>query len=395
MKPKRLLVMLAVMSMALLATARNEQVKLWSEGLLRWDDFKGLPTLLLTPSSMVVTLDVDSRIEGTGNHQRVALEALAKMHCDQSSADSTRCTPQRLRYHQLQFDLLEYYRRRLQDEINNGSTGIEVEKRLNEFRNEYRKRCEQIDLETGQGTDDHRLQDWEYTVRRQLDELGLPPVPRVSARKWNYGIYGGVGAEFPTGRLHDNFNGSATFQIGLTGGYRDLRLKADIAYGQPGLRNKNIFNVPDSAGFAMQGNGSSSATHLMVGVQLGYTVLRHGRLSVTPNVGMHYSVISWELENYSYLKTDDGDHLRYITSTERRRLHSCNWMASIDFDIRLASHVNASPILGGSDREQFTSNLRITPWVARAGYDKCDPAVKGYSFGFTVAYLGLARLLTF
>ncbi|MBP5560242.1 MAG: autotransporter outer membrane beta-barrel domain-containing protein [Muribaculaceae bacterium] len=392
---KRVFLLACAAWIAFFAVARDEQVKQWSDGMLQWSDFKGLPTLLLEPSSMVATLDVNSRIEGEGSRQRVALEALATMHCEQSAADTTRCTSQRLRYHQLQFDLLEYYRRRLQDEINNGSTGIEVEKSLKEFRNEYRTRCEQIARETSQGTDDHRLQDWEYTVRRQLDELGLPPVPRVSARKWNYGIYGGVGAEFPTGQLHDNFGASATFQLGLTGGYRDLRLKADIAYGQPGIRNANVYNVPDSAGFAMQGNASSSATHLMVGVQLGYTVLRSGRLSITPNVGMHYSVYSWELENYSWYKNEQGDHLRYITSTERRRLHSCSWMASIDFDVRLASHVNASPILGGSDREQFTSNLRITPWVARASYDKCDPAVKGYSFGFTVAYLGLARLLSF
>lgn len=393
-RSRHLLVILAVALGTMAALARSDE-KQWSDGPLHWDDFKGSPALLTVPSAMSVELNATPSVEGEGNGRRISLAATATMYRDRSAVQIGVDDPQRLRYHQLQFDLLEYYRRRLQDEINEGRSGMEVEQRLKYYREEYRSRVQQIERETENGANDHRLQDWEYTVRRQLDELGLPPVPRVSPGKWSYGIMAGVGVEIPTGQLADNFKTGATFMIGLTGGYRDLRLKADIAYSQPGISNPNIFNVPDSAGYAMQGNANSSATHLMVGVQLGYTVLKLKRLTVTPNVGLHYSVYSWETEDYTWPKNDQGEHYRLIKAVERRKLHSVGWMASIDFDIALASHVTNTPILGGRNREQFTSSLRITPWVARASYDKCDPARRGYSLGVTVAYLGLGRLLSF
>jgi len=367
--------------------------KQWSDGPLQWSDFRGTPTALTVISTMKVTLEATPRQEeGT---DKVQLAATAMMWPEQSTAILSKCDDQRLRYHQLQFDLLEYYRRCLQDEINMGMSGMEVEKRLRDYRGEYASRWAQIERETEQGANDHRLQDWEYTVRRQLDELGLPPVPRVTPGKWCYGIYAGVGAEFPTGQLKNDFGGSAIFQLGLTAGYRRVRFKADIAYGQPGAKNNNIFNVPDSAGYAMQGNARSAVTHLLVGAQLGYTVYNGRRLAITPGAGFHYNVYSWEVENYTWPKDKDGNHMRTLKSVERKTLHSFQWIASVDFDIRLHSHVTNTPMLGGSNREQFTSNLRITPWVARASFKKCDPAARGTTFGVTVCYLGLARLLSF
>ena len=101
------------------------------------------------------------------------------------------------------------------------------------------------------------------------------------------------------------------------------------------------------------------------------------------------------MENYTWPKDKDGNHMRTLKSVERKTLHSFQWIASVDFDIRLHSHVTNTPMLGGSNREQFTSNLRITPWVARASFKKCDPAARGTTFGVTVCYLGLARLLSF
>lgn len=223
------------------------------------------------------------------------------------------------------------------------------------------------------------------------------PEPATTAvtSNWSYGFYGGIGYQFPTSSLKDNFGSCVTFQVGATVGYRRLRFKADIAYGQPSLKNSNMFNVPDSAGFQMQGNSNASATHLMSGFQLGYVAWQTDRVAITPSAGLHYNGYLWDVENYSWTKDDNDIYTRHITTVERRSLHSWNWMASVDIDFKLHSHLTGQPLMGGNNHESFTSWVRVTPWVSRSVFNKCDPAVKGYNFGITVCYLGLGRITSY
>jgi len=56
---------------------------------------------------------------------------------------------------------------------------------------------------------------------------------------WGYGFQVGVGGMLPTGSLGDDFKGCAVFVGGLQGEWHNLRLKADITYGQPSFKNDN------------------------------------------------------------------------------------------------------------------------------------------------------------
>ena len=80
-------------------------------------------------------------------------------------ADTMLCTRQRLRYHQLQFDLLELMRRRLQSDLNSGMTGIDADNRLKYYRNLYAEQLAAVDEETNCGKADEKLQEWEYFTR--------------------------------------------------------------------------------------------------------------------------------------------------------------------------------------------------------------------------------------
>ena len=321
------------------------------------------------------------------------LEARAIMHRNASATSEAQSTPERLRYHQLQFDLLELMRRNLQQEINNGIDGATVEKRLKYYQDLYRQRVLQIAQETKNGALEAAVSSWEENIESQLATLGTPQVPQVTTMQGCYGIYAGVGYDMPTGKLHDNFGGSIMFHVGLTGGYKRFRVKADVAFGQPSYRNDNIFNIaPDEEGRPLQGNNSSNATHIMSSVQLGYTVLNHGRLSITPNVGGFYNRYGWDIANYSWDKDEEGRDVRTITGIEKRNLHNFSVIASIDFDINFSSRVTNTSLTGATHRERWTSSLRITPWVAHSKFNKCDPSVSGVHLGINVSYLGLARL---
>jgi hypothetical protein len=230
-------------------------------------------------------------------------------------------------------------------------------------------------------------------VRRQLEDMGVPNVPEVAQGGFVYGIYGGVGAVFPTSELKDNFDGCAIFMIGLTGGYDRLRLKADIAFGQPSFNNSNIFNVKDTQGRPSQDNSHSYATYLGIGTTLGYNIFDSGRFSITPNIGGYWSNYSWDVNNLEWTKNDAGKDVTKVVSTVSKKLHNFNWMASVDFDIKFHAHATSMPFTVTGKREQFSSSIRISPFVARAKYNKCDPSVSGYHVGFTVCYVGLARAL--
>lgn len=383
------LIICALVSIAAMA-ASNDDIKLWSDGPLTWSDFH---QLMPPTSSEASRLEVELSATPQESGATARLEARSIMHRNASATSEAQSTPERLRYHQLQFDLLELMRRNLQQEINNGIDGATVEKRLKYYQDLYRQRVRQIAQETKNGALEAAVSSWEENIESQLATLGTPQVPQVTTMQGCYGIYAGVGYDMPTGKLHDNFGGSIMFHVGLTGGYKRFRVKADVAFGQPSYRNDNIFNIsPDEEGRPLQGNNSSNATHIMASVQLGYTVLNHGRLSITPNVGGFYNRYGWDIANYSWDKDEEGRDVRTITGIEKRNLHNFSVIASIDFDINFSSRVTNTSLTGATHRERWTSSLRITPWVAHSKFNKCDPSVSGVHLGINVSYLGLARL---
>lgn len=386
---KYTLIICALVSIVAMA-ASNDDIKLWSDGPLTWSDFH---QLMPPTSSEASRLEVELNATPQESGATARLEARAIMHRNASATSEAQSTPERLRYHQLQFDLLELMRRNLQQEINNGIDGATVEKRLKYYQDLYRQRVRQIAQETKNGALEAAVGSWEENIESQLAILGTPQVPQVTTMQGCYGIYAGVGYDMPTGKLHDNFGGSIMFHVGLTGGYKRFRVKADVAFGQPSYRNDNIFNIaPDEEGRPLQGNNSSNATHIMSSVQLGYTVLNHGRLSITPNVGGFYNRYGWDIANYSWDKDEEGRDVRTITGVEKRNLHNFSVIASIDFDINFSSRVTNTSLTGATHRERWTSSLRITPWVAHSKFNKCDPSVSGVHLGINVSYLGLARL---
>ena len=388
---KRYFLLLCLVALALSSyAASNDDIKLWSDGPLTWSDFQ----LLLPPTSSEASkLEVELSATPQESGEITKLEARAMMHRSTSATSAAQSTPERLRYHQLQFDMLELMRRHLQEEINSGIDGATVEKRLRYYQDLYRQRVRQIAQETKSGSLEAAVASWEENVENQLNAMGMPTVPQVTSMQGCYGFYGGVGYDLPTGALHDNFGGSVIFHVGLTGGYKKFRVKGEVAFGQPSYRNDNIFGVPyDDENRPLQGNNSSNATHIMGSLQVGYTVLNYGRLSITPNVGVFYNRYKWDVANYSWDEDDDGNIIRNTTSVEKRNLSNINFIASVDFDINLSRRVTNTSLTGSSHRERWTSSIRITPWVANTKFTKCVPSVSGMHLGINVSYLGLAQL---
>ena len=208
---------------------------------------------------------------------------------------------------------------------------------------------------------------------------------------WGVGFEVGVGGLLPTASLADDLKGCVLFAGGVNAHYDRLRLKADVAYGQPSFKNMNPYAVLDEQHRDAQLNSTANPTLLAVGLQLGYTVWRQGRVSVTPMVGMSWNRLSWELNHINYELDDEGNEHAVIDHSTRTRESSFGWMASVDIDVKLHGKLVDSPMSDG--QAHYTSWLRVSPFVTHASYGNLNPAVKGVCIGATVTYAGLLRLL--
>jgi opacity protein-like surface antigen len=212
-------------------------------------------------------------------------------------------------------------------------------------------------------------------------------------RPLGVGFQVGVGGMVPTGSLADEFKGCALFTGGINFDYNQLRLKIDLAYGQPSFKNDNPYAIYDGQGRDIQLNATANPTLFGVAMQLGYTVWRQGRVSITPAVGFTASRLSWDLNQIKYEKDDEGQERPTIDNVTGAHENSLGWMASVDIDIKLHGKLVDYPI-SDNGQAHYTSSVRISPFVTHAKYSHFDPSVKGCCVGVTLSYAGLLRALS-
>ena len=207
------------------------------------------------------------------------------------------------------------------------------------------------------------------------------------------GFQVGVGGLLPTGSLADEFKGCALFTAGVNFDYNRLRFKIDLSYGQPSFKNENPYAVFDEQGRNAQLNATANPSLFGAAFQLGYTVWRQGRLSVTPAVGFAASRLSWDLNHIKYEKDDEGIERPKIDDVTGTHQNNFSWVASVDFDIKLHGKLVDYPA-GDGNQAHYTSSVRISPFVTHAKFSDFNPSVKGCCVGVTISYAGLLRALS-
>lgn len=212
-------------------------------------------------------------------------------------------------------------------------------------------------------------------------------------RPFGLGFHVGAGAMLPTGSLADDFKGYALFTAGVNLNYNRLRFKGDFSYGQPSFKNENPYAVFDDQGRNLQLNATANPTLFGGAFQLGYTVWRNGKLSITPAVGVTASRLSWDLNHIKYEKDDDGIERPIIDNVTSTHENNFSWIASVDFDIKLHSKLVNYPS-GDSNEGHYTSWLRISPFVTHAKFNNFSPQAKGCCVGVTIGYAGLLHALS-
>lgn len=389
--------LLVIILMILAVFPSQADTRRWDEGPLKWADFTGNPEIRTTPTRFKGVLKLETSVrEDVKNPLNTevsyTVRALALMDKDMSYMDSTVISPQLLRYHQLQFDLLEVMRRRLQADLNSGMEGIEADNRVAYYQRLYDEQIADIARLTVNGSNDSRLQDYEYMVRKQLEEYMRPAVSRVKPGPWHGGWFVGTGVLIPTGEISDYFADAWLFNIGLSGGYRRWVVKADISYGQPDIkrRDADLFGRQLAAGRKYM-TTDEYAKQLSGSVSLGFRVVDAKRFAVTPYVGGGWTNMSWNYAEFAYDNAKD----EYIidSSINKDSFSNFNIMGGIDFDWRFHTSVSEKSHFLSNRREQYTSSLRLTPYVIYQKYTTLVPERTGLFVGINLTYSGFLRAL--
>lgn len=311
----------------------------------------------------------------------------AVMYPQKSYASESERTPERLRYFQAQFDLAELLSRRLQSELTSGINGIEADKRLSYYRNLLKTESRRLADDTQAGADDERLQQAEFTLRRELEKIGEPGMPEVVPSPFRYGLLAGTGFVATAGDLADYFNTAWDFTFGLLFNWRRLGLEASITYASPTLKDQ-LLTEKEYAGMNYHAN-VKNANYLAIGVNLGYNVIDGKHFLLRPYAGGMWTSYSWTARP---MADDTQGAIVFDGLQQRMTLNDFNLTFGINFEWHFHSTVGQFPLFG-STREEYISSLRLTPYAIRASYNDASTPFSGWQFGLTIAYSGVGRAL--
>lgn len=372
---KRLNIIGLMLLTALSAMAAD--LKQWSDGPIAWADFRGEAVGNDSKAAFRASIYIDPVDISVDGQMKTQIFARAAMDRGDSYVDAALRTPERLRLYQLEFDLLECYRRQLQDDISQDVAANSTDEHVRHFNALYYNEVITIATETSSGTDSSKLQQWETNVRSRLDKAEMPFVPIVSPGRFSYGCYLGVGGNFTGGSINDAFSHTWIFGGGLHVGYDRAVAKFSAFYGQPKIKRLNIMDIENQ----QITDKYASLTNLALTV--GYKIVDTRRIAITPMVGGAWNNLRWNVGNYEW---DEEKSEPLLTSTQSYSITHFSWYATIDIDIKLHSRVNSTSLFGSKKREQVVSSVRISPYITRNVYDEPQPQLRGVQAGFTVAY---------
>ena len=280
MKRQAFFVALTLLCVTATAQRRPHQERQWDMGRLVYDDFRGRPTHSSEGSyaefEMSFTMGYDT-VEGI---QIGYPCAKSRMIPHRSWMLPYYRNENRLRYHQLQFDLVEIERRQLQHSLNkNGGSYGEV--LLENAHSHLMQALDSLRIVTSDGTDTAALSDYERQTAERLNSL--PDEGRLHFSPDVFYEYSfGVGFRSFTGKLGDDFAPGFSFNMAIDALFHRHLLGFNLDIGLI----KAYHNISSGTDYFYSAYPISD---LQMQMEYGYRFVDNNHWSLTPVVcgGLH------------------------------------------------------------------------------------------------------------
>lgn len=375
-----------ILSLLLFITSSSAfalEERFWAFGPLTVADFtlasKDSTTLFVGEIVQTVTTDAEGNI-------RVGVRAIASP--SMSIGSPATLTPQRLAYHQLQFDKLEVLARKLQQELNNGMSSQESEERLATYNAYYKQELEKLAQATDDGRDATTLGLYRRITDQNLQETPEPPMASLKESNYGFGLYIGTGPHWTTGELANYFSWAWDFTFGIKAAYRSFRIAAQISYAAPTVKNTLLYTKPYNSGDNLHAN-VNNANYISIGFSGGYTVVDTKRITIEPFIGGIWTHYGWTAKP---MQLDDEGQLIIIGQQQGMHLNNFNFWGGINFLWHFNRVYWTSSALGAI-RQELVSSIGLTPYLINGRYNNAIPGFGGWQVGLSVSYSGMVRAL--
>ena len=205
---------------------------------------------------------------------------------------------------------------------------------------------------------------------------------------WSVGFHAGVGGLFSSGDIADGFSSAFTFNAGLSAGYRRFVVEGRFLYGSPSIESPNITGAVDADGVAYHAN-INSANMFGAGANVGFTVVDYDRFSVTPWIGGMWTTCRWTARP---MQENSEGVLTQLGEQRNMSVEDFNLAFGVNFEWHFA-RTETDVALFGSDGQEYTSSVRLSPYMIKCSYSDAHPELSGWQIGVSVAYTGVLRAL--
>lgn len=374
---KRTYIFLFLLALCATIAQAQEQRRTWSAGPLTWSDFTLVhPTLSENPdehSFLEFVFDITTVAHDHNGITSGEAEAVAYTVRSKSWVDSSHRTPAELRYNQVLFDMVELYRRELQQMINT-AIDLNEEQLLDSIMQIAIDGTDQYCAKTRYGNDSLAVQEWGVRIASALrntdsaaasDKAAIQSQHAYTDEPLRLGASLLLGFMGTGGEMHDYFSHGFGMGMDFEIGYNRHFFLLGFNIGGASCL-KNAYNVRSAIDSLCQGD---ALTILNGYFGYGYSVVDRAKIRVTPFVG-------WGGLGYYY--TEDGD-----SEYDAQSYGSANgcW----HFGVNTQYHINNTIFAGYHERYSIDLKLFGT-------YNRFR-AIQGTPEGFTFnIQLGISML---
>tara|TARA_B100000809_G_C15126208_1_gene526336 strand:+ start:1349 stop:2488 length:1140 start_codon:yes stop_codon:yes gene_type:complete len=328
-------------------------LKKWVDGPLTWDDFK-LKEMQIYGSIPDFHLDYSKESTKNDNHTFIITKVNAFINTNNSSVTIYSRSPQILKYHQVEFNIFEFYRRVFQREALEDLNTQNIEERFNEVLSEMDYTLYQYKKTTLYGSKNKEINEWHKKVEELLKSEKPNYFPEIETRNWGYGGYFG----FEYVQFTDDFMSFLNYKWGLSLGfemnYKQSYLIANLTGISSSLKSDLFLDEQLSAGIK---------THFtQYSVSYGYNMLDKPKFNLIPFIGIGGTTF---ME-----RTDEENKFTKFT-------YSYNY--GVNFDYKFKSTYNLIPDINNKKHER-TLYLRTRLFINNAKFSE-DFHGKTINFG--------------
>jgi len=252
----------------------QEYRKYWKDGKLSWNDFQNTKkTSRSTKLQYIMSYQYDKK--DINNINYIGLFANAYMDKTLSYAHDDLKNQHYLDYNQVVFNLIEKYRRILQQELFQLKNSYDANQILEDIQRHLTQEVDVFKDESNLGEHDNIIKKW---LQKTNKELAIKPtIPKFNYSNWGFGIYFGLDFGMHTQQYKQLLNNTVGLTFGLETSYKKVTLSFNGSITNSKL--KRVFNDDFNAPIG------DKVTLALLNVTLGYPIYDTKKTRVTPFIG--------------------------------------------------------------------------------------------------------------